>query len=265
MTARERYRIWKQYDRYQITVEQRWVEPCRRAILQQIKPFIAHMKEHGIESAVFQLNVLVVGAPIERLLKRLYEKEGIRYANIVYGSIQDRHKAELAQEKAFGLNQTWLEGVIQFLINYGGRKVTHITETTRDFIRKIVEEGIAQGKGVYEISKDLLGSEINVSRSKLIARTETNTALNYANEIATQKSGLLMEDTWLSADDSRVRYSHRRVDGEVVIHGERFSNGLRYPGDPEGRAEEVINCRCTKTQEAKRDASGRLIKIPVIR
>jgi len=29
--------------------------------------------------------------------------------------------------------------------------------------------------------------------------------------------------------------------------GERFSNGLMYPGELGGPAEEVINCRCTYT------------------
>lgn len=45
--------------------------------------------------------------------------------------------------------------------------------------------------------------------------------------------------------DSRTRDSHRQLDGEVVGDDGKFSNGLRYPGDPEGPAAEVWNCRCT--------------------
>lgn len=262
MTAKERYRIWKQYDKYQLSAEGRWIAPTLRVLKRQIRPFVMHMKEYGIESALFQLNVIVTGAPVEVLLRRLYETEGVRYANVKYSEIQARYRKELRQEKAFGMNKTWHEEIVSWLLNYGGRKVTRITETTREFIRKVVERGITEGKSAYEIGQELLSSEINLVRSRVIARTETNTALNFANEMATKKSGLLMEDTWLSADDARVRFSHRKVDGEVVTHGERFSNGLRYPGDPEGSAEEVVNCRCTKTQEAKRDASGRLIRIP---
>ena len=32
---------------------------------------------------------------------------------------------------------------------------------------------------------------------------------------------------------------------------EKFSNGLMYPGDPNGMAKEVVNCRCALLQRAK--------------
>ena len=35
---------------------------------------------------------------------------------------------------------------------------------------------------------------------------------------------------------------------------------LAYPGDPKGRAGNVINCRCTVGIIPKRDASGSLIR-----
>jgi uncharacterized protein with gpF-like domain len=59
------------------------------------------------------------------------------------------------------------------------------------------------------------------------------------------------EKEWLSARDTHVRDSHISIDGEIVKMIDRFSNGLRYPGDPEGPAGEIINCRC--------------IELPVIR
>ena len=43
----------------------------------------------------------------------------------------------------------------------------------------------------------------------------------------------------------RTRSSHREIDREKVEVGEKFSNGCRYPGDPEAPYAQTANCRCT--------------------
>ena len=40
------------------------------------------------------------------------------------------------------------------------------------------------------------------------------------------------------------RESHMDNHGEVVAFDERFSNGLRYPGDESAPANETVNCQC---------------------
>lgn len=57
--------------------------------------------------------------------------------------------------------------------------------------------------------------------------------------------GIDVRARWMATLDSRTRDSHRQLDGEVAGDDGRFSNGLRYPGDPTGPASEVWNCRCT--------------------
>ena len=56
---------------------------------------------------------------------------------------------------------------------------------------------------------------------------------------------------WDSTLDYRTRKSHRHVDGEIRELDQYFSNGLRFPSDPWGRAAEVINCRCALLQRAR--------------
>ncbi len=41
------------------------------------------------------------------------------------------------------------------------------------------------------------------------------------------------------------------MDGEIRELDDRFSNGLKFPGDPDGDAGEVINCRCALLQRAR--------------
>lgn len=56
---------------------------------------------------------------------------------------------------------------------------------------------------------------------------------------------------WDATLDGRTRASHARVDGEIKELDEKFSNGLMFPGDPSGKAAEVINCRCALLERAR--------------
>jgi hypothetical protein len=99
-------------------------------------------------------------------------------------------------------------------------------------------------------------------------RTETVRASNYGALAAAHDSDFEYEKIWIEVKDNRTRRSHRHSTG--VGHEQRglldsFSNGLMFPGDPNGPASETINCRCTIAFEAKRDSRGRLIpKKPAI-
>lgn len=55
------------------------------------------------------------------------------------------------------------------------------------------------------------------------------------------------ERVWLSTDDARTRSTHEHADGQRVLLGQPFNVGgfeLRFPGDPSGPPQEVIQCRC---------------------
>ena len=55
------------------------------------------------------------------------------------------------------------------------------------------------------------------------------------------------EEEWIATNDKRTRHSHAIMDGETKGVNGKFSNGLEYPGDPNGAPAEVYNCRCTMT------------------
>ena len=86
-------------------------------------------------------------------------------------------------------------------------------------------------------------------RAEAIARTETTSALQQTS-LTIAKSELAEDDMlklWVSGGDSRTRSSHVEADGQAVGMDEEFIVGgarLKYPGDPQGPAEEVVNCRC---------------------
>lgn len=90
-------------------------------------------------------------------------------------------------------------------------------------------------------------------RAETIARKEAITALHEAQEQALNQAVSAGVDpatitmTWRSAHDKRVRDAHRALDGESIRRGGVFRSMLgpiRYPGDPNASAANVINCRC---------------------
>lgn len=138
---------------------------------------------------------------------------------------------------------------VQFAIRNRANKLSgNVTRTTYESIQDAVSKGRAEGDGVGSIAKrireDVFGGEITKSRATTIARTETIGALNEGEMIAAQESGVIRSKEWLSQGDSKVRDGHD-IDGEVVSVDAQFSNGLEYPGDQRGTADNVINCRCT--------------------
>jgi len=58
------------------------------------------------------------------------------------------------------------------------------------------------------------------------------------------RAGGLRTKTW-RANSKNPRPSHAAMDGISVSVGQLFPNGMRWPGDPAGGAEEVANCACS--------------------
>lgn len=121
-------------------------------------------------------------------------------------------------------------------------------EIIRD-LRRELTKAITRGESIGEIAKrvDKVTNKNNYG-SKRIAVTETTRIESSGREKAFKEgenAGLNLKKEWISTIDNRTRKSHRRLMGKKVGLDDKFSNGLRYPGDPEGKATEVINCRCT--------------------
>ena len=78
----------------------------------------------------------------------------------------------------------------------------------------------------------------------MIARTESTGAVNGGSEAYYKEAGVMKKE-WLTARDEHVRETHKAIEGEEVPTNADFSNGLAYPGDMKGAADEIVNCRCT--------------------
>jgi uncharacterized protein with gpF-like domain len=125
----------------------------------------------------------------------------------------------------------------------------------------VVRKAIAEGKPLDQATINRLISRYKDSllqlRGESIARTETIQSLTRSQHEAfaqaTDGGAAKASDTvkvWDTAGDSRVRHSHREMDGQTVQFDEPFTtpNGekLMHPGDSSlgASAEEIIMCRC---------------------
>ena len=113
-----------------------------------------------------------------------------------------------------------------------------------------VTSSILQGKSIKHMADDLQKRITTMSRDSAIrtARTAVTGAQNAGrmDSYATaEKMGIKLKKEWLATLDSRTRHSHAMLDGEQVAQDKKFSNGCRFPGDPQGPPWEIYNCRCT--------------------
>ena len=119
----------------------------------------------------------------------------------------------------------------------------------RQKVQNAVLQGILQGDAVGDLAKRL-ENVTNMNRSAAIrnARTMITGAQNGGRQESYNRAsaiGIEMQKEWMSANDHRVRDSHRQLNGVRVRYDEPFPNGCMYPADPKGKPREVYNCRCT--------------------
>lgn len=113
-------------------------------------------------------------------------------------------------------------------------KITDIINTT------VKQANKAKDDSIYELSQE---------RALIIAENESNYIRNDGLFVEAAKQGF-QRKMWLSMRDSRVRHSHREVDGTILPIRSYFNvNGflMRYPMDMSMNPDpgEVIGCRCS--------------------
>lgn len=138
----------------------------------------------------------------------------------------------------------------------GGKRIVGIQQTTKNKIAEIIARGVSDGISQATLKKTIQKEIKNSSKSrvKLIARQETMTALA-TGQFDMMKSAGAKTKTWHHRPQKNPRDgshgpNHIALEGETVDMDAKFSNGLRFPKDPNNaRPEEVINCRCYLTYD----------------
>ena len=132
----------------------------------------------------------------------------------------------------------------------GGSRVRGMTQTTKDTIGRIVSNALEHGDSRETIAKQIQQEmQTSASRARTIAAQECNTSLLTGNFDMMKKAGAGTK-TWHVTNPAVARPSHKRLNGVTVPIDGKFSNGCRFPCDPDcSDASEVVNCHCFLTYD----------------
>lgn len=242
-------------------VQNEYREPVYKSIRDQITYFA-----NGYAKGETNWNLPT--KPLIQALRGLYEAAGI--PNAIYVRKQVKRQIMKSNDTQ-GERIRWMINEY-YRLHLLNQAVVPITKTTVKQIAKVLEQANTEGWGVDKTVRALKQTDITKQRAELIVRTETMKAANSGAMIGAAELGFAVQKEWLSATDNRTRriprdqYDHLHMRGIRVGFTERFIipstktiDAMLYPGDPEGSAGNLCNCRCTCTFIPIRDNQGRPI------
>ncbi|HUV94561.1 MAG TPA: phage portal protein [Anaerolineae bacterium] len=142
----------------------------------------------------------------------------------------------MADELEFELDETRMDG---WLVERSRIASEEINSHTRGLLAMAL---------TAEIVREALGHVFEVAlsqRAPEIACTAVLGSANFGTNEGARQAGLKTK-SW-QVNSSNPRPEHMAMDGESVPIGDLFSNGMMWPGDPAGGADNNANCQCSVT------------------
>lgn len=129
-------------------------------------------------------------------------------------------------------------------------RIVKVNDTTYLRIKQILGNAYDDGWGIDKTARTIRNDykSFAPARAKTIAKTEMNGIVNGGHYLGYEQGGAV-EKAWLSARLPTSRESHMAVEdqGRIPIKNSFDVGGssMLYPSDPNGAAEDVINCYCS--------------------
>lgn len=209
-------------------------------------------KHGGISAEGFELNPYEENAILAEVLKPHVASQARRVSTTLhdmYASIE------------------WdvTDSTLEVLMRKRLREVKEINRTTNKVALEKIKDALQKGQEEHvtigELSKRVKeaigeGMEIRKNQARTIARTEMGIVTGESQQMAFKENDVEWIK-WTTANDEHVRDSHKEQgqDGNNVTRfGTPFSiTRLQYPGDADGDAGEIINCRCVAVPVANKE------------
>ena len=184
----------------------------------------------------------------QKVLFQVHWVAGKKFGERIYGKIIEGKKKEYPMfSTAF---RTYL---LNYYSTKGGVLITSIADTFVQSVMQEIKKSTELGETTTEMQERIYRTIKEPTfykwQAMRIARTETSFAMNSAQYVAINTTGVDASKIWITKKDGRERDSHTVMNGVKVGMEEHFKVGdsrLLYPSDREnGSSKETIQCRCT--------------------
>ena len=210
--------------------------------------------ESFLSSGQTSFQLLFSTSELIKIYRDLYSDIGLQFAKW-YARNFDKYI-----KKGVNPNQyvsEWQNSFASYGSAVGAERVTLVSGTAKATLQKVTQNLMTdidfQNLGIAEKTRILRSqfTKYSTFQAQRLVRTEATNAANFA----TLKSANTVFPTadmmkeWIASFDDRTRSTHAEAGAsEPVPQNEPFMVGgalMMYPGDPNGDAKEVINCRCS--------------------
>lgn len=133
------------------------------------------------------------------------------------------------------------------IIEQRSKKMEMVNETTKSILEKAIEDMSGENHDALVSHLDSVLSRSTATRIKVISRTEVSGSFN-SGMVAAAKAAGFSRKQWIPLSSENSRHNHASMPTDTVGIDEPFvldGKSISYPGDVDGDAEDVINCRCT--------------------
>lgn len=165
--------------------------------------------------------------------------------------LADRIGSEQAEQLGFPAGAYSTERTVEYLRKVAENRAAMVNAVTLREIEEALDQVGEEDESRFESEAeavDLVFENAESARVEAGAAALTAMVANFALTEAARQNTSKATKTWV-VTSGNPRSSHAAMDGETVKLDEDFSNGMRWPGDPVGGAEEVANCLCTVVVE----------------
>ncbi|MCE5184940.1 MAG: phage portal protein [Planctomycetaceae bacterium] len=254
----KRNRIWQKWAASWQVIEQEYQESLRGLFRQQRKELIAKLQTAMGEKAIKADTSNIVARVVFDLQRdngklKVIHRVFFEKASKLGAAQTLTETAGLAADNLkAAVQRAQLSSAVRRSLEISSTNITKVNENTQKWVSGQLREGLEAQEGLKELT-DRLASEaagaFGRGRAGTIARTQTSGAVSSGRFAGLEEAGVEKKG-WLTSRDKDVRPEHRQAERQYadgipmnqpfVVGGQK----LMYPGDPNGSAAMVSNCRC---------------------